>query len=469
MSTTFDATASPWKPCDLRGPYPESISESLFSAVGAAIGSMLPAGADVLIAGDFRTSTVSLKTALSDGLVSTGVTVLDAGQLPTPVAYFTGRAHRAEAVCIVTASHNPPRDNGLKLMIGLRPPSPAQLLDIRARAEASNFRRHKGQFRTVSSIDAYERQLLARWGNLNPRDLPALILDAGNGAWSDLAPRIFRQLGFAFKCLGCVPDGGFPTRPPDCARTANLEKLRAAVSENQGALGIAWDGDGDRVALVDENGEHVSTDEIAILLARDLLSDSNNGRQQPIVVDIKFSDLVRRTVHESGGRPLLERSGHSFMRARLIDEDALLGLDACGHYFFRELEHGDDGLFSALFLLGILQKHGLSLATMRKSLPRVFASPELRVPAALLSYDVIAARLKEAFPSATLSAVDGTRLTLPGGVVLARESSTEPAVSLRVEGFSLTAYHEFLMELHRLLPEAHSLLAAQLAGTMNFK
>jgi phosphomannomutase / phosphoglucomutase len=449
---------NPWKPCDLRGPYPDSISETLFSNIGAAAGSMLPAGSAVLVAGDFRSSTPALKTALSDGLMSTGVEVLDAGQLPTPIAYFTARKHHAQAVFIVTASHNPAQDNGLKLMIGSRPPSPEELLQIRTRAEGCVFRREKGQYRQVSSMDDYERQILARWRSLNPRDLPPLILDPGNGAWSEIAPRILRQLGFAFKCLGCVPDGAFPTRPPDCARTANLQKLRAAVKANAGSVGIAWDGDGDRAAFVDENGEHVPTDEIAILLARELLG--NVG--QTVVIDIKFSDLVRRSVQELGGRALLERSGHSFMRTRLIDEDALLGLDACGHYFFRELGHGDDGLFSALFLLGILQNHGGSLAKLRQSLPRVFASPELRVPARTLAYETIAARLRDVFPSGELSTVDGTRLALTDGVVLARESSTEPDVSLRVEGFSPTAYRELLAKVLRQLPEVHNLLTSQL-------
>jgi phosphomannomutase len=306
--------------------------------------------------------------------------------------------------------------------------------------------------------------MLLRWQGLNARDLPFLILDAGNGAWSDLAPRIFRQLGFEYQCLGCVPDGRFPTRPPDCARTANLEKLRAAVGGNTGSLGIAWDGDGDRVAFVDEDGEHVATDEIAILLARELLSPADRQLTvfPNVVIDIKFSDVVRRSVQELGGRALLERSGHSFMRTRLMEEDALLGLDACGHYFFRELSHGDDGLFSALFLLNILQKNGCSLSSLRRSLPRVFASPELRVPMQALSYGIIASRLKNAFPSAELSTVDGTRLTSPAGVILARESSTEPAVSLRVEGFTASVYPELLAALLRQLPEVRDLLASQL-------
>jgi phosphomannomutase / phosphoglucomutase len=463
MSSDFDVAVSPWKPCDLRGPYPHSISEELFRDIGSAVGTELPIGAPVLVAGDFRSSTLALKAALSEGLLSTGIDVLDAGQLPTPVAYFTGRQHDAQAVLIVTASHNPAHDNGLKLMLGSRPPSPVQLGDIRTRAEGRRFRQTKGQSRTVNSSQAYESQTLTRWQILNPRRLPPLILDAGNGAWSDLAPRIFRQLGFEFKCLGCVPDGRFPTRPPDCARTVNLQKLKAAVAESPGSLGIAWDGDGDRAAFVDENGEHVSTDEISILLARELLGNPCADGQHTVVVDIKFSDLVRRSIQEAGGRPVLERSGHSFMRSRLMDENALLGLDACGHYFFRELGLGDDGVFSALFLLSILQKHSCSLADLRKSLPPVFASPELRMPIHLLPYETVAERLKEAFPSGELLAVDGTRFTLADGVVLVRESSTEPAISLRVEGFSLIAYRKLLATVLDNLHEVQDLLSSQLA------
>ena len=461
MTPAISATRlDPWKPCDLRGLFPDPISPSLFANVGRAVGTILPASSRVLIAGDFRLSTIALKTALAKGLISAGMTVLDAGQLPTPVAYFSGRRLQADAVLIVTASHNPAADNGLKLMIGKLPPTPELLADLRSLIEAAEFRVSAGHVESVSCVADYKAFMHNRWGQLASRRRPSLILDSGNGAWSDLAPELMRQLGFDFECLACVVDGSFPSRSPDCSRTRNLAKLSDAVIANPGSIGIAWDGDGDRVAFVDESGAHVSSDEIAILIARQVLSKCH--LQEAVVADIKFSDLVRREVIAAGGRPVLERSGHSFMRGRILSENAVLGLDACGHYFFREIDNSDDGLFSALVVLDILAHHQCGLAELLRALPEIFATPELRIPAGVISFRTVTRRLAELYPGASVLRVDGIRLAPEIGVVLARESSTEPVVSLRVEGYDAAACRQLLTQVLNALPEAKTLLLEQL-------
>jgi phosphomannomutase/phosphoglucomutase len=455
-----DSAVSPWKPCDLRGVYPASVSEDLFRRVGGAIGSELAIGQRVVVGGDFRLSTPALKVALVEGLAAAGIVVVDAGQAPTPVLYFEAQRSGAAGVFIVTASHNPGTHNGLKWMTGTYPPEPGDIHRIRANAESEVRRAGTGRIERVDPVPAYTEWMLSRWSGLSARRFGPIVLDAGNGAWSHLAPEIFRALGFEVVCLHCVPDGRFPSRSPDCARTGNLGALRAAVAWAAASLGIAWDGDGDRVAFVDEEGVHATTDEISILLLRQLLK--NAAPPEHVVCDIKLSDAVRRAVLAAGGQPLLERSGHAFMRRRLLESRALLGLDACGHYFFREAGSRDDGLYSALFLLSILDG-GRSLAEARRSVGPLFSTPELRLPASLLNYGAVMDRLHAAFPGAEESSVDGARLVLSDGIVLARESSTEAVVSLRIEGFNSAGYARLVDVCLGSLREGYALLRSQIA------
>jgi phosphomannomutase / phosphoglucomutase len=312
MSPAQDA----WKPCDLRGVYPDALSEDLLRRVGAALGCEMAPGEMVVVAGDFRTSTPSLKHALIEGLLDGGLHVLDCGQVPTPLAYFQAAECQASGVCMVTASHNPASYNGLKWMVHGLPPLPADVARVRAAADSNARPGLRGSVEAVDPIPAYRRWILSRWRALVDGCTRPIVVDAGNGAWARLGPDLLRDLGFQVVCLFCEPDGTFPNRPADCARTANLGALQRAVVEHGAPLGIAWDGDGDRVAFVDENGIHASTDEISILLAREVLTGAVPG--EPVVCDIKLSEAVRREVLRLGGRPLIERSGHAFMRHRLL-------------------------------------------------------------------------------------------------------------------------------------------------------
>jgi phosphomannomutase/phosphoglucomutase len=445
----------PWKPCDLRGVFPDAVSEELFRNIGGAVGTMLPPSSRVVVAGDFRLSTSVLKRALSEGLLDTGVHVLDAGLCPTPLAYFSASRVSADAVLMVTASHNPSSHNGLKLMLGSLPTTPEQLSRIRSFAMTRDFRSQRGRRDEIDLLPEYTEMMLGRWRHLDNGGRSRVILDAGNGAWSVIAPEIFRRLGFDVTCISCIADGNFPDRSPDCSRASNLTRLRNAVAEQPNSIGIAWDGDGDRVAFVDEEGIFVSPDEIALLLTYAVLEehdkdDSSNGK---IVVDIKCSDIVRRAIEQNRGVPLLERTGHAFMRGRMVADQALMGLDACGHYFFRELDGGDDGLFAAFFVIDIMKRKGQSLTELRRGLPQIFGMPELRIPISLLTYSRAAEALTAAFPDASLMEIDGLRFLMSDGVVLVRESGTEPVISLRIEGFDVTSQQRILSQCILSLPE----------------
>ena len=453
--------SSPWKPCDLRGAFPISINEDLFYRVGAAAGSRLRVGERAVVAGDFRLSTPVLKTALIEGLVAAGIHVVDAGQLPTPLAYFCKRQMDAEGLFMVTASHNPARDNGLKVMLGELPPTERELAEIRKAAEAGEFRGGAGNRETTDPAPAYREWILNRWAGLKGKEFGKVILDAGHGAWSLLAPEVFRELGFDIECLFCEPDGNFPGRASDCNRTGNLSRLRETVKEHGAELGIAWDGDGDRVAFIDAAGRHVSTDQVSILFARRTLEEARPGEN--VICDIKLSDAVRRAVLQLGGNPSLEKSGHAFMRSRMIHEKAILGLDACGHYFYRELGFGDDGLFAALYMIDLMRKEG-PLAALAETAGPIHSTPEVRIPEQVMAYDAIAAHIRAEFHGAPETHVDGIRVELPDGIVLVRKSSTEPVVSLRIEGFTEEALQALVWRCAASLVAAADLLRRQIAA-----
>src|SRR5215831_1230237 len=385
---------NPWKACDIRGVFPREVSPQLMRLVGSSVGSMVPLDTNILIAGDFRSSTPPLKAALLEGLMESGAHVLDAGQIPTPIAYFAKKDLDAEGVLIVTASHNPAHHNGLKLMIGGLPPAPEDFDRLRRAVSEGKFREAKGTLKRIDPVPRYRDWILTRWEHLRQGASLNLVLDAGNGTWSEIAPEVFEALGFRIHRLFCHAEGTFPNRSPNCALPGALSALRKKVRETNASFGVAWDGDGDRVAFVDENASPVSSDEVSALLVRYLLRNRPGAR---VVFDIKLADLVRRTVVQCQGIPLMERSGHTFIKRKMIEEDCLLGCEVSGHYFYRELNGGDDGLFSAL-LLAEMVKRAATLSRLRKSLAPYFATPDLRLPAGVLPYGEITTRLRRVFP-----------------------------------------------------------------------
>jgi len=438
---------SAWKACDIRGVYPDEVSPELLRDVGGRIPALLTANPRILVAGDFRLSTPVLKSALLAGLLSAGAHVLDAGQIPTPIAYFAHRQYLTDAALVVTASHNPAGHNGLKLMIGSLPPSEADLNRLRNSAPApGSSGGHSEQIgATASYIDWIER----RWTGIRSHRRLRVVLDPGNGAWSDLAPPIFERLGFDVLRLFCNADGRFPNRRPDCARAENLGALSDAVRYNGADLGIAWDGDGDRVAFADESGRVVSTDAVSVLLVQNLLQ---RGTGQAVVYDIKLSHLVEDTVTGLGGIPVVERSGHAFIKRAMMDRNALFGCELSGHYFYRELQGGDDGLFSALLLAEIVQRHG-ALGSLTAELPEVFITPDLRVPETVSTLARIHHRIREAFPQASETTIDGVRLASSDGFVLIRQSITEPVITMRMEGFDEAGLKRLIDGCVHALPE----------------
>ena len=443
---------SGWKACDIRGPYPAEVSAPMFEAIGMAMAARLAGRGAAVVAGDLRPTTPELKSALIAGLARGGAVVLDIGLVPTPVAYFAERHLGAAAALVVTASHNPPGHNGLKFSFGQAPLSPEDLAELRSESESGPCARPGGKVAACDPLPAYREWILGRWAG-GPRT--RVVLDAGNGGWSVEGPRIFEALGFEAHRLFCEPDGTYPNRPPDSARPANLRALGDAVRTVGAAAGIAWDGDGDRVSFADETGSVLGADETAMLLIRALIAPGDRA-----IYDLKLSDAVRRAIAAAGGEPLIERSGHSFIKSRMLATGARLGCEVSGHYFYGELGGGDDGLFTALLMSRLIAEGG-PLSTMRAALPRIFATPDLRL-AATIEWTDLKRRFRNIFPEARALALDGLRLETADGFVLARPSVTEPMVTIRIEGFDAARYERLLETCLAAIPEMAGQARAQI-------
>ncbi len=413
-----------FKPCDIRGIYNRELTEQDAYDLGRAAGKMTR-GQRALVAGDVRISTPALKRALGEGLVSAGCQVTDAGILTTPAFYFAVHRTVSAIGIMVTASHNPPEYNGFKLLFEGDPVNQKELYYLQQTMSQKNFIKGLGKYRRDDTwLHQYRDDILRRFlpGNLK------IVLDCGNGACSLIAPEIFHSLGYQVIELYCSPDGSFPNRSPNPAIAENLDALSRRVTEEGAAVGIAYDGDGDRVAFVDETGQTIENDRLLALFARHLLA----RKKGVIVYDSKCSLVAAEEVARLGGTPRMARSGHAFVGHEFLENNALLAGELSGHFFWRDLRF-DDGIFSSLVLMDLLREDRTSLSRMNKTLPKYLITPDIRLPFTGSPQELITdvAQKLSHFP---LSRIDGVRVELKDCWGMVRPSITEPILTLRFEG-----------------------------------
>ncbi len=414
-----------FKDCDIRGVYGEELDENTGLRLGKALSRNL-AGRLVVVGGDLRPSTSALKGALVEGLVWGGCHVIDVGHVPTPALYYAKRALDAHGAVMVTASHNPARYNGFKLMIGDRSVTPETLDDLaRVMAEGA-FVPGLGTVRESAIAAAYAGALVRAFPGLSRR---RVVVDAGNGSMWDVAPDVLRRAGQSVEPLFCEPDGSFPHRNPNPAIPAHLAALRQRVCEVGAELGIAYDGDGDRVVFVDERGEVQPADRVLVLFLRHALAEHPGGG---VVYDLKASSVVAEETQAAGGRPLMEKSGHAFIKARLLDEGAVLGGEVSGHYFFGAIG-SDDALYATLYYLRVLDAMGLSPSRALATVPAYPITPDIRVACPPEEAEAILAELERGLSDRPIDRLDGVRARFEHGWALARRSVTEPLITLRFE------------------------------------
>lgn len=450
-----------FKACDVRGVYGEDLTEEEALRIGRAVGTVLRqrhpgTQPRIVVGGDVRLSTPALKAAMVEGLQRTGLAVLDVGIVPTPVFYFARLHLSTMAGVMVTASHNPPAFNGFKIVLDELPITPEELQHLRDLTLQQNFLTGPGTVETREVVEEYRRFLRSLAAPVSPQQPPfRLAVDCGHGCYSHLAPAVCREVGYEVEELFCEPDGTFSSRPPNSAVAENLSALCARVLVVSADLGVAFDGDGDRVSFVDERGRVVSSDAAAVLLARHELAHAPGGK---VVHDIKCSQLLREAVQSAGGLPLMEKSGHTFIKARMITEQAVFGAEISGHFFYARLHGGDDGLYSALRMAEVLRASGRSLGSLVDELPTFHTTPDLRIP-----WDgdaQVLETLAAAFPPERVSRLDGVRVQFDDGWGLARLSVTEPLITLRFEARTAERLSALIREFLQPVPE----LARRLPG-----
>jgi phosphomannomutase/phosphoglucomutase len=419
---------------DIRGIAGKDLTEDVATAVAGAYATFLAEkgirGA-VSVGRDNRPSGEKLHKALVTGLLASGVDVVDVGIVPTPLAYWS--QHNLDVVggIQITGSHNPPEYNGFKLGLGTNSVYGADIQRIYDLATAGKFPRGKGTLRCEQIIDRYVDDIVGRVGKLS-RDLK-VVLDCGNGAGSLVVPKLFPKLGIKPLCLFCESDGTFPNHHPDPTVPKNLEALIAAVKKDGADLGIAFDGDADRIGVVDDRGDIIWGDYLLIVYARDALT--RTGKGQSIVFDVKASQALPEAVEKAGGVPIMWKTGHSLIEKKMHDSHAPVGGEMSGHMFFSEGFYGfDDALYGAARLLRIVADSGKTVRELLADVPRFVSTPEIRVDCADdKKFGIVEEAQKYFAAKYKVITVDGARVLFGDGWGLIRASNTQPVIVMRFE------------------------------------
>jgi len=425
-----------YKPCDIRGHAATELSAALYTSWGRVLGRRVGARQRFPVGGDVRRSTPEFLEAFIAGLVASAVDVVELGILPTPMIYFAKRHLEGAAGCaIVTASHNPDEINGLKWMIGNRPPGEDDVAALQRAVEtpgAESPDRPQGTRRRLDVSADYLRWLKQRWSRQRYPPQFHVVLDPLHGCWAGRArpylEAVFPQARFS--AIHDTPRPDFGGRTPDCSRREQRQELCREVRRLGADLGIAFDGDGDRVAFVDAEGIPLSAEETTYVF---LHSFGTELSCQPFVYDLKFSDCVSEAAAQLGAQPIAERSGHAFIRNRMLQSGALFGAEISGHYFFGPLEGGDDGLYAACRLIGQLARSRKTLADLRRASPAVFLTPDLRLPIPPQDHGRVIEQVRAAWSQYPQTTIDGVRVDFPDGWALTRASVTEAAMTFRFE------------------------------------
>jgi phosphomannomutase len=429
----MELAASIFKAYDIRGIVPSTVNEAVAEGIGKAFGTLALAQGETVVAvgRDGRLSGPALTVALMRGLMSVGIEVIDVGMVTTPMLYFAANTLCSSGIQI-TGSHNPKDYNGFKMVMAGRAIYGEDIQAIRRMMEEETWEPKVGG--TVRSVDVtadYQARIVSDITLARPMKI---IVDCGNGVAGATAPAIFRAIGCEVTELFSEVDGNFPNHHPDPSKPENLQDLIKALQTSDAELGLAFDGDGDRLGIVTKDGQNIYPDRQMMLFARDVLSRVPGGQ---IVFDVKCSQRLAPAIEEAGGVALMFKTGHSLIKAKMKEVDSPLGGEMSGHIFFKERWYGfDDGTYAGCRLLEIVSK-APDAGEVLNALPTSFSTPELNVACAEGEpHTAVEALIKAAsFPEpAKISTIDGVRVDWPDGFGLIRASNTTPVLVLRFEG-----------------------------------
>ncbi len=433
---------------DIRGRVDPDLSPDVVRGIGRAYGSVLPEGARVAVGMDVRDTSPAVETPLVEGLLDAGVNVVRLGAVPTPTLYYAVHHRNLDGGIQVTGSHNPIEYNGLKMMRGKGSFFGREIQDLRSRIEAGTFREGAvGELTAWDPRESYLTDLLSRIS----LDRPLRVgLDAGNGAAWEAAPRLFRALGCEVVELYCEADGSFPNHMPDPTLPETLVDLQRAVVEQELDLGLAYDGDADRLGALDDTGRIVWGDQLLALFARQVLAVHPGA---PVLFEVKCSQALIEDIEAHGGEPVMVPTGHSIIKREMATRGALLAGEMSGHLFFADQWYGfDDAIYASGRLAALVAAGGERFSALVDTIPRYHATPEIRIDCPdALKFEVVAGVLGRYRGQRPVVDVDGARIGFETGWGLIRASNTQPVLVLRAEGTTPQARDRIETELRACL------------------
>jgi phosphomannomutase/phosphoglucomutase len=439
-----------FKAYDIRGIVGKTLTPAIVTLIGRAIGSeLLERGRrEIAIGRDGRLSGPELSAALADGLRAAGVDVIDVGQVATPMLYFAAHHFKTLSGAMLTGSHNPPEYNGIKIMLAGETLSGEAIQALRTRAENGKLGSGMGGYRREDIAEQYLQRITSDIKLARPLKI---VVDCGNGVAGATAPELYRRLGCEVTELFCEVDGNFPNHHPDPSVPDNLADLIKALKAGDAEIGLAFDGDGDRLGVVTKAGKIIYPDRQLMLFAADVLA-RNPGAQ--IIYDVKSTRNLKPWIERHGGSPLLWKTGHSFIKAKMAETGALLAGEMSGHVFFKERWYGfDDGLYAGARLLEILSRAS-DLDAKLIEIPDAVSTPELQIALAEGENFTLIENLQKSArfdnPREVIT-VDGLRVEYADGFGLARASNTTPVIVLRFEADSKAALQRIQEDFRRVL------------------
>ena len=439
-----------FKAYDIRGVVDKTLTPEAVQAIGQALGSLAQEKncATIVIGRDGRLSGPTLSNALADGIRAAGANVIDVGMVATPMVYFAAHHFATHCAVMVTGSHNPPDYNGLKMVINGETLAMQAIQDLRERITAQRYASGSGSYEARDIAAAYLERIVSDIKLARPMKI---VVDCGNGSPGAFAPTLFRRLGCTVEELFCDVDGTFPNHHPDPSQLENLHDVMRALASGDAELGLAFDGDGDRLGVVTKDGEVIFPDRQLMLFAADMLA-RNPGAE--VIFDVKSTRNLFTWIRAHGGKPTLWKTGHSLIKAKLKETGALLAGEMSGHMFFKERWYGfDDALYAGARLLEILSAVSDPNVTL-KSLPNSLCTPELNIALdegenhRLIAEWQKTARFANAQEVITL---DGLRVEYSDGFGLMRASNTTPVIVLRFEGDSDAALQRIQEDFRRVI------------------
>lgn len=416
---------------DIRGIADKDLTDDVVELIGKAYGTVIrrKGGTCVSTGRDVRLTSERIQNTLIRGICSTGLNVINVGMVPTPGLYFSIAHLNIDGGVMVTGSHNPIEFNGLKMNDGLLSMYGEQIQELRRLIEVLDFEEGEGDLQEEEIIPAYKEMIRER---IHIRKSFKIVIDAGNGTAGPIAPEVYEALGCDIISLYCEPDGNFPNHLPDPTVLKYIKDLRERVVSEKADLGLGYDGDADRVGVIDEKGQVVFADQILALLTRDVL-ERNPGSE--IIFDVKCSQMLPEEIERNGGKPLMWMTGHSLIKKKMKETGAPLAGEMSGHIFFKDGFFGfDDGIFVSFRLVQYLSTQEKTLSELVDELPKYVSTPEIRLPCSDDEKFKVVHELTEAFKKDyKVIDIDGARVLFGDGWGLVRVSNTQPILVMRFE------------------------------------